>query len=209
MKAQDLSDDVVDALNESVDISDWISQHHPASVIQTRNSMLAAPSYGISLAHREAILLLMRHDCRTSAYALLRPLYEAFIRGLWAEECDDDALAQLVKTKELPKFDTVIKQLDEGTAPVFAGSKAKVWKAMSHYAHGGLRQLERWASAYEIGPRHPDGEVVQLLRYVDLYGLLALCGIARLAGIPTDLHEAKVMSYIEQSSPDASSSPVK
>jgi hypothetical protein len=183
-----LSNAIIDALHESSEISRWISTNHPSSIVQTPTSMLAGPSYGICLEHREAVLLLVEHDCRTSAYALLRPVYEAYMRGLWAEECaDESALAQIVRTKELPTMDTVTKQLDKvGGDSNFAQSKAKVWRAMSHYAHGGLRQLERWANADGIGPHHPDGETIEVLHHVNLYGLLALLGIARLAHVPTE-----------------------
>ena len=196
-----LSSAIFAALRDSSDISRWISTNHPGSIIQTPTSMLAGPSYGICLEHREAVLLLVEHDCRTSAYALLRSVYEAYMRGLWAEECaDESALAQIVRTKELPTMDTVTKQLDKvGGDATFAQSKAKVWRAMSHYAHGGLRQLERWASSDGIGPRHPDGETVEVLHHVNLYGLLAVLGIARLAHEPTEhlqgLQE-KVLTFI-------------
>lgn len=199
-----LSSAVVVALRDSYDISQWISTNHPGSITHTPTGMLAGPSYGICLEHREDVLLLFEHDCRTSAYALLRSVYEAYMRGLWAEECaDENDLAQIVRTKELPTMDTVTKQLDKvGGDANFAQSKAKVWKAMSHYAHSGLRQLERWASADGIGPRHPDGETVEVLHHVNLYGLLALLGIARLAHQPTEhlqaLHE-KVLTFIAKS----------
>ena len=198
---QQHSPSLVAALSTSIEVSEWIAEHHPKEVLHARRTLIAAPLYGICMEHREAILLLVDHNCRTSAFALWRPVYEALHRGLWAEYClTESDIERLVKTQHLPKFDTMIKRLDalepgSGNSS-YSASKLKVWKSMSDFAHGGFAPLARWAGPDGLGARHPDLEVMQLLWRVDLFGLLACMAVNRLAGRETKEHEARIEVHL-------------
>lgn len=204
METLKANDEIAAALRESAAISDWIGAHHPEQIYQTKSSMVAGPCYGIAMDHREAILLLIDHNARTSAYALLRSVYESLMRGLWAERCllNEAKLKQFITTKAFPKLEKIVQQLDEySNDKIYATFKAKSYGAMSDYAHGGLLQLEKWVSDGEISAQHPDSEVVELLRWVNLFGLLAVWGVARLANISTGAHESKVACYAASMAP--------
>lgn len=179
---QSMSPAVAATLDRANGISDWISKHHPGKVTETRNHRLAAPYFAVCLEHREAALLLISRNMRSSAFALWRPTYESYIRGHWALNvaCDND-FQQIEKTKAVPKFDTVIKVLD-GKSGKFAKIKAKLWNPMSDFAHGGVNLLSRWRGPEGISSNHPDGEVLDLVNRLDAYGLLASMGINYMAG---------------------------
>ncbi|WP_208912363.1 DUF6988 family protein [Paracidovorax avenae] len=160
--------------------------------MKARDAILAGTSYAVCLDHREAILLLVWRDFRSSALALWRSVYEALMRGYWAETCaSDQAFEQLEATRELPSFDTMIKALDKQDAKsAYGKTKAKLWKPMSHFAHGGVMQLANWLGPEGVGARHSDLHVAQLLASVDIYALLACAGANRLAHIdPIDESE--------------------
>ena len=195
----ELGEAISNALDEAADLSDWIADHHPRQIYQNVCSMVAAPCYGIALEHREAILLLIRHNCRTSAYALVRSVYEATMQGKWAEKylVEDVKVQEFIQKKaHFPKLDKLVQQLDAGTgAKTYTTFKSNAYEALSDFSHGGPLQLTRWTTQDELGSNHPDGEVVELLQWVNLFGLMAVWGIARLAGTATAEHEEKLSAY--------------
>lgn len=193
-----LSATVAQAVDESVDPSDWIVAHHPNQILQTRNHMLAGTLYALSMEHREAILLLVRHNARSSAFALWRPTYEAYMRGYWAENCATDQDFSNIKANnnQLPKLEQIVSRLEKFEPETeHARTKSAVWKTMSHFAHGGIQALARWMGPDGIGSNHPDEEAVSLLRMVNIYGVLACAGAARIAGphgVEPSLFDAKL-----------------
>lgn len=195
-----LSPTVAFALSASAEVSAWIGAHHPDQVLNSLRHRLAGPLFGICMEHREAILLLVEHDHRSAAFALQRSVYEALMRGLWAVLClKDKHVEQIVETHEMPSLDTMIKSLDAlepSGVHSFGASKLKVWKMMSHFAHGGVQQLARWTGPDGIGPRHPNDEVIALLKRVDTWGLLACRQVIEMAGLPTGAAEDKITAQL-------------
>ena len=192
-----MSPAVAAALASAEGTSDWISKHHPGKVMETRNHRLAASYFAICLEHREAALLLISRNMRASAFALWRPTYENYMRGHWAlNVAGDKEFQQIAKSKSMPKFDTVIKALDDKSKwGMFAKTKAKLWNPMSDFAHGGLSLLARWSGPDGIGSNHPDGEVLDLVVRLNTYGLLASMGINHMAGehgLPESIFVEKV-----------------
>jgi len=180
----DLSPKVAAALIKAEKITQWIDQHHPGQILETRNHRLAAGHFAICLEHREATLLLISEKMHGSAFALWRPTYENYMRGHWSlNVANDQDFQKIAKTKALPKFETVIKRLDGVSgSSMFAKSKAKVWDPMSDFAHGGIKFLTRWSGPEGIGSNHPDEEVLDLITRVNTYGILACMGICYMAG---------------------------
>lgn len=180
----EVSPAVATALTNANGISDWISEHHPGKIMETRNHRLAAPHFALCLEHRFAALLLISQSMRASAFALWRPTYENYMRGHWAlNVAADKDFQQISRTKAMPKFDTVIKSLDgKSKSGTYAKTKAKLWDPMSDFAHGGLKLLARWSGPDGIGSNHPDTEVLDLIVRLNTYGLLASMGINYMAG---------------------------
>jgi hypothetical protein len=180
----ELSPAIVAALTHAGEISDWISNHHPSDIRESRNHRFAAPYFAICLEHREAALLLIANDMRGSAFALWRPTYEAYMRGHWAlNVASDEDFKNISKNKAVPKFDTIIKSLDSKSKDsMFAKTKAQMWEPMSDFAHGGLALLSRWSSPVGIGSNHPDDETLDLIVRLNTYGLLAAMGVNYMAG---------------------------
>lgn len=135
----------------------------------------------MAIDHREAILLLIAAGARSSAYALLRSVYEACFRGLWTRYVASEVQLQQLARGQLPTFDTVVKTLSKVSNPlskrVFGGSKRLAWEAFCDYSHGGARQLKRFVSEEGIGPSHPDHELPGFLNLLDFLGAAAHDGI--------------------------------
>lgn len=194
------SDAVNAAIDSSVELSEWITNNHPRSFTDAGNNKLAVAFFSIAIEHREAILCLLRHGARTSAFALARSVYEAGIKGSWAQYCaTQEEHDRAFTTGVLPSLDTMIRTLGKVKAMrnVFSRSKQIAWNGLSDYAHGGMKQVIRWIGAEGVAPQHSDIEVQELMYFLDMHCLLACIGIVSIAGGSTDLHAAKALEVAE------------
>ena len=60
-------------------------------VAQTVRNRAAGASFAIAQDHHHAIVFLMKNTFHSSSFALLRCLFEAYLRGLWLKYCATDA----------------------------------------------------------------------------------------------------------------------
>ena len=179
------------ALLASVELSRWIDGEHPKTRGNSDNAISAA-FYAIALDHREAILLLLRHGARSAAFALVRSVYEAWIKAVWAHTSATPSELQRISSAEagaMPKLETMIRRLDSlpDSKQIFSAIKRIEWGPMSDYAHGDQRQVSRWIDETGIGSTHSDDETEDVLRILDVYAVLCCSGLLTLAGRP-NLH---------------------
>ncbi|CAN7563038.1 DUF6988 family protein [Variovorax sp. LjRoot178] len=189
------------AVDRSLELSRWISDHYPPSFTHEGQNMLAVAFFSIALDHREAILCLLRHGARTSAFALARSVYEAGVKGSWAQHCatNEDHTRAFGKGV-LPSFDAMVRRLGKikATNGVFGRGKELAWTAISDYAHGGMKQVIRWVGSDGVAPRHTDVEAQELINLIDIYGLLACMGVVGVTGGSLDAHAAKAHEVIDR-----------
>lgn len=144
-------------IDRSLDLSQWISDNHPATFTSDGKNRLAVAFFSIALDHREAILCLLRHGARTSAFALARSVYEAGVKGSWAQYCVTEEIHHhAFQTGILPTFENMVRQLGkvQATNGVFARSKQLAWEPLSDFAHGGMKQVTRWIGAKRRASTH-------------------------------------------------------
>ena len=199
LEPPDLSKDVLDALDDAVDLSDWLEEYHPGQIGLTRAAKIAGPCFSMVLTHRAAIMLLLRYDCATSALSLLRSVYESLCRGLWAEKFlnTPEGAMRFKAVKGDLKIEAIVKALDKGTGDhVHTRRKQALYAALSDYGHGGLKQIMRWISEEEIAPQHTNEEVLEVLWLTNSFALEALAGIARLSELDTTAIDAKRAEYV-------------
>lgn len=181
-------------------VTDWIRNHHAPEISSTVANLVAVVMYGLAIEHRAAILLLVQVGARSSAMALARSVFEACIRGLWAAHVAEEELSQFIGDRG-PKLETMVQKLSkvpEFADGVFAKIKDSHWETLCDYAHGGARQYSRWLSDDGIGPVHADKDIVELLTFIDLYGLLATIGANEIAGNDTEVLLPEVMKMLHR-----------
>jgi len=200
--SEETSPVVLNALKRSLELSDWISDHHLGGYAHKENIQIAIALYSIGLDHREAFLLLLTQQARTSAFALARSVFEAFIRGLWAETAmTDEEFETLKKRQAFPKFDSIVGRVNKAngdTKMVYGPLQKKIWSTLSDFSHGGFQQVVRWLSDDGIEPCHTDDEVVELLNVVDLYGFSCSWQLCILVGWPVDEYQSKATELLER-----------
>lgn len=145
---------------------------------------LALAAYGTAQEHQHAIAILVREQRLTSAFALLRSLWESYIRATWLVHCVPEDELEKYTSSKLPEASDVIKALTalpDFEFKVLSDFKGSHWSAMCDYAHTGALQLQRWQGEEFIEPKHSVEEAAEVLHLAGLYGLLAAVGQAALA----------------------------
>lgn len=179
-------------------LSEWIRECHPGS-LKSKDSVLEVTLFSIALDHREAILLLLQAGARTSAFALARSLYEAFVRGAWAQHCaTSEDRDRAYSTGVMPGLDKMVRDLGKVGGEFFRASKDAMYGPLSDYTHTGMRQVVRWTGAEGIAPRHSDIETIELIDCVDVYAVLASMCLAKACGHDITPYVSKVSTVTEE-----------
>lgn len=151
----------------------------------TIRNRLAVAQHGTALEHHHAIAILLLEERRTSAFALLRPLWEAYIRGVWLMYCVPDESVEGYWSKPLPGAATIVRDLNalpDFEGQVLADHKDAYWDAMCDFTHSGALQMQQWQGEEYIEPGHTVEDTARMLYIAGLYALLAAVSIIGIAG---------------------------
>ena len=140
----------------------------------------------MALEHQKAIVLLIAKNLHGSAFALVRPLFETYVRGLWLHRCATDAdLGKFVKGQDIGKFGDLcaaVEWLDGFKDGVLSDVKERSWSAMSGFTHTGMEQIARRYTEETIEANYDEGEILEALNFACGIGWLAAIAICDLAG---------------------------
>ncbi len=171
------------ALEKADQMTGWIRETHATSIaVPSSRHSLAAAYFALAIEHREAVVLLLKNGAFSSAFALVRPAYEACMRGFWAlSVADEKHIVALLKDNVAPKAENLISALARQYPNTVFGRLKVSWRAMCDFTHGGGLQISRWLSGDGIGPTHSDEDALEILQYVDYVAVLAALGLNRTA----------------------------
>jgi hypothetical protein len=141
-------------------------------------SRLAMALFDLVHEYHGCIILLLGLNRPGTAYALVRPLWETYLRGYWLLHCAND---QEVDSFKRDQFDTSIARLvaaverHMGNAGgVLTRIKNNFYGAMSSYTHGAYMQAVRRIGANEIrGDLFTDGERAEVATFTHAWALAA------------------------------------
>ncbi len=111
--------------------------------------------YHLSLEHFCSLTHLLNKDLNASAAALLRPQYEATIRGLYFQEyATDKAIGKFISGESVPTMATLVgaitTELDKRKGSSFYLFFGKMEDMMNEFTHGGMHQVNRRFSESEL-----------------------------------------------------------
>jgi hypothetical protein len=154
------------------------------SLNASEKNRAAAGCIHLAIGHHAAIALLVENQHFGSAAALVRPQFEAFLRGAWLRHCASDLVVnEFLDDKNPPSPDTMIKeleQIDDYKSLVLSLFKKKMWDALCSYTHAGGLHITRRISATEIIQNYSPEEIINML---EISNLLALYLAAEISGL--------------------------
>ncbi len=152
-------------------------------VVANNRNRAAGASFLIAADHHHAIFFLLKHTFHSSSIALLRCLFEAYLRGLWLRHCATDGqVDEFIKGGEPPK--TMVADI-EATPEFGEGELSRIkkasWSAMCAFTHTGGLHLQRWQTSEAVEPNFDAGELEECLNAAELFGAMATLELVQMS----------------------------
>lgn len=148
----------------------------------------AAACFAIAQEHHEAIVRLAEHTLFASSFAMLRVVFEAYVRGLWLSLCaTDKEVSRFIALNEPPKLNILLQAID--SHDLFAGTplsgyKVDNYKQLCGFTHTGGHQTNRWNHEAGIEPNYHIDDVMKVISTSEQLSLLSLLGVASMGNEP-------------------------
>lgn len=134
--------------------------------------------FDIAQAHAKAIVILLEAPIYASAYALVRPLIESFVKAAWIQHCSsDDDIKDIVKKDDFPlSFGEMLSAVEEkqGWEKTLTQLKKSAWKSIHSYTHGGMQLISRRFKDAYVEHNVDEEEIIGILQLVNLIAFLSL-----------------------------------
>jgi len=155
----------------------------------TTKNRVSASLLHLSLEHFAAIHILLSKQHYGSAYSLLRPQFESYIRGVWFSFIATDLeLDKFIQKDELkPTFGKLISDLENLELyqnRELSDIKKKIWGSLCSYTHGGAYQLAFRNKTNAIELDFSEKELIQFLFLSNELALLSLVNLAQIGNRP-------------------------
>lgn len=123
----------------------------------------------VAQSHQDSIMILLGADKAPSAFALMRPLLETGIRGLWVNYKATDAEVISVGNNQFrfKPMEQMLEDLDSifQETGLFAVHK-EGWKLLCDFTHSGIELLSQMAMPDgDIGPFYEPSQLIALMEY--------------------------------------------
>ena len=179
------------------ELAAWLEQEvHNLSAPASLRTRCSAPCFIVAQEHHAAILSLLeqKQPFFATAFALVRPVYESLVRGLWLQHCATDAEVQTFsvggRPPNVPALLAAIKQTPAYSSGLLSTVYAQSWDAMCSYTHTGSHQIQRWNTGDAIQSNYADSEVAEVLSSTGAFALISLLGLATVAANDTLVQRA-------------------
>ncbi len=173
-------------IRESEQLIQWLDKKIDGLEIKPEDRFqLAAGCLDMALEHHKAIVLLTAHCLYGSAAALVRSIFESYVRGCWLFYCATDKQLEKFKDEKLKlKLYQFIDDLEKHEA--FSGGtlshvKETSYAAMNSFTHSGYFQVVRRNSGNSIEPNYTDKELIDALETANSFSILTAIAIADMA----------------------------
>ena len=168
---------------KAFELHDWIAQRLDGlDIPRERRVLLAVFCYDVVIEHHVGVATLLSSRINGSAFALVRPIFETFVRGVWLRRCaTDEQISQFVSDKLDLHFGQLLEEIEKLDAfrdGMLSGLKKNAWRAMNSYTHGGMQQAGRRTKGAYIEPDFPPEEIVEVIKLAGTFALLAFQQIA-------------------------------
>jgi hypothetical protein len=173
---------LIDSLSRAKDFKQLIDQKLDGLAFGAEpKCKVSAGLLHLSIEHFASILLLVERHLNASAAALLRPQYEAAVRGVYFDDCaTPEEIDSFVAGQEPVNLSEMIKRIDaHNSSNALCRFKDKFLDTMHGFTHGGFEQLQRRYTGAVLAANFTDSEREEIVRVSHvLAGVAATCAAA-------------------------------
>lgn len=164
----------------------------------------AAASLTVAMSHYHAIQDLIEIEHRAPALALLRPLYEAAVRGLFLVQASESDLESEFKRKTVSSVQSMTQRIGSGplgknATTVLQGLYDDLYAALSDLNHTGKRAMSHHISPGVVEANFPDELIEAALELADRVMVIVALAYAHL--FEDDAVAVELMSAVGVSVP--------
>jgi hypothetical protein len=179
---QNLSDREI-LIVKGFELYDWLTPRLDGLEIKKgKRVLLAIGCLDQAIEHHAAICCLLKNKINGSAFALVRLIFESFVRGVWLKNCASEIqLSEFQNDKLNISFGELVRSIEEleGFRSGMLGRlKKQAWSAMNSYTHTGFQQASRRFGKEHVEPTYTDAEVIEVLKISGSFALLSFQQIA-------------------------------
>jgi len=168
-------------------IIQWLDQKiEGMQFVVDRRTAFAVPCFDVAVEHYKSIVLLIANQLPASGLALVRLLFESYIRGIWLHHCASDAEIELFSKD---RFDgrfghmlTAVEQIEQFNTGVLSDLKDCSWRAMNSYTHTGMLQVSQRQIEGCVGAGYSDGVLIEAVDFACSIACLVSIAICEIAG---------------------------
>ena len=156
----------------------WITHRlNGLDIPREQRIILAVSCYDVVIEHHIGIAMLFKSRFNGSDFALVRPDFETFVRGVWLRRCaTENQISQFIKDKlDLSFYQLLesIEKLDAFQDGTLSSLKKNSMRAMHSYTHGGMQQVGRRSKDSYIEPNFSSEEIAEVIKLAGIFALLA------------------------------------
>ncbi len=178
-----------EAVESSEMLIKWMdSKINNLEISSDDRTRLAAGCHDMAMEHQKSIVLLVANSLYGSAFALVRLIFEAYIRGVWLYRCAKKSEVEKFKRGKLDKtfkdFGVLISEIEKVNGyevGTLSQAKKTSWKAMNSFTHSGFDQIVRRITESSIEPNYDEEEIQQCLNFSSRIGLLSALEVSLMA----------------------------
>ena len=180
----DLSDSLDRSKNILIYVADRLTGLKIPGLPDDKRLQLAMACQHVAIEHAQSIVVLVDEKLYGSALALKRPLFEAYVRGIWLRYAATDDQVERAGRDCFPTFNTMATDI-----PPMRRLKDQLWNDLCSYTHAGYMQIGARLSVAGLCSNYEPDEISAALHWADMLQLSA--GI-ELAGAANNEHLAKL-----------------
>lgn len=164
----------------------------------TSKNRAALAFFHLCLEHQHGLHTLIEQRVFGSALALLRPLYESYVRGMWALHCaSHEEIMEFIRSNRLPKIRQMLVRISSAVdgLELLENAHEASWDWMNDYTHGGSSQIRARTQGDDIQNTQSEVHAAAALVNGRHWAFMAAVAIADVCGRPdicTALHHQRV-----------------
>jgi hypothetical protein len=145
----------------------------------------------VTIDHAQGIYILLSREAYPSAAALMRVLFETYIRAMWIWECANDKQVNTFINKDRVEstngkpihFKTLVKAVEASHKfPAYLSEiQANVWNGLNSLTHGGNIQLARNFDGETIQHCFDDDHINEAVQFSAMLSSFAFAGLLDLS----------------------------
>lgn len=134
--------------------------------------------------HHRAIIRLVERDLPASAAALLRVIFECYVRAVWLHSCASDLEVEGAIDDKWPRLKQMVEAIEANPSlqnGVLMATFDSRWNDFNSFTHNGALALSRQIKDREIRPQFSEEEIRDIVRFSDSISLMIAGHMAVLA----------------------------